>query len=150
MDKQYEPAVIVDRYINDGDSLEEIARDYDVNRTTIKRRLEKHGIQLRKRGPYVGRVSKAPATPKQKAQSMKYLYKITPEDYSRMYAEQNGACAICETAIPAKWEKGVHIDHCHETHIVRGLLCPNCNMALGMLNDDPDRMRKCIAYLLES
>ena len=148
--KQYEPAVIVDRYINDGDSLEEIARDYDVNRTTIKRRLEKHGIQLRGVGRYAGRVSKAHSTPKQKAQSMKYLYKITPADYARIYAEQNGTCAICDTAIPSKWENGVHIDHCHESNIVRGLLCPNCNVGLGMLNDDPVRLRKCIAYLLES
>lgn len=38
------------------------------------------------------------------------------------------------------------IDHCHETHKVRGLLCMDCNIALGLMKDDPDRLRALAAY----
>lgn len=138
---------IVSRYVDDGDSLEEIARDYGVHRTTIKRRLEKEGVTLRGTGRYSKRVSKAPMTPKQKAESMWSMYRITPEDYARLHAAQYGGCAICGTSIPAEWKNGVHIDHCHASKKVRGLLCPNCNIGLGMFNDDVALLSKSIEYL---
>ncbi|MGW5421011.1 endonuclease domain-containing protein [Streptomyces sp. NPDC003943] len=40
-----------------------------------------------------------------------------------------------------------HVDHCHETGRVRGVLCFNCNSAIGKLGDDPDVLRRAIAYL---
>ncbi|MEV5507248.1 endonuclease domain-containing protein [Streptomyces orinoci] len=48
-----------------------------------------------------------------------------------MIAEQVGVCRIRLVAPAA------HVDHCHETGKVRGVLCFNCNSALGKLNDDP-------------
>lgn len=39
------------------------------------------------------------------------------------------------------------VDHCHDTCRVRGLLCSNCNTALGLLAEDPDRMFDLIAYM---
>lgn len=41
----------------------------------------------------------------------------------------------------------VHVDHRHETGRVRGVLCFNCNSAIGTLGDDPDTFRRAIAYL---
>jgi len=41
----------------------------------------------------------------------------------------------------------VHVDHCHETGRVRGVLCFNCNSAIGKLGDDPDAVRRAAAYL---
>ncbi|MFI8827108.1 endonuclease VII domain-containing protein [Streptomyces sp. NPDC053431] len=58
-----------------------------------------------------------------------------------MIASQRGLCAICPAA-PA-----VHVDHCHGTGRVRGVLCFNCNSAIGKLGDDPDRIRRAVAYL---
>ncbi|MGW4159353.1 endonuclease domain-containing protein [Streptomyces sp. NPDC004788] len=40
-----------------------------------------------------------------------------------------------------------HVDHCHETGRVRGVVCFNCNSAIGKLGDDPDVLRRAIAYL---
>lgn len=40
-----------------------------------------------------------------------------------------------------------HVDHCHETGRVRGVLCFNCNSAIGKLGDDPDTLRRATAYL---
>lgn len=58
-----------------------------------------------------------------------------------MLAEQKGLCAICREA-PAK-----HVDHDHATGRVRGLLCFNCNGALGQFRDRTDLMLRAVAYL---
>jgi len=58
-----------------------------------------------------------------------------------MFAEQDGLCAICREA------KAEHVDHDHNTGRVRGLLCFNCNGALGQFRDRDDLMLRAIAYL---
>lgn len=70
---------------------------------------------------------------------------ITPADYVRMLAEQKGLCAICRCPPPAK--KRFHVDHCHRTKRVRGLLCAHCNPGLGWFVDDPARLRAAADYL---
>src|SRR5216684_1746352 len=74
------------------------------------------------------------------------MYGLTAQDLERMLIEQDGACAIC-TQTPAR---RLCIDHCHATQRVRGLLCDNCNIALGLLDDDPDRLRAALAYVLRA
>ncbi|MFF2524318.1 endonuclease VII domain-containing protein [Streptomyces liangshanensis] len=68
-------------------------------------------------------------------------YGITEAQRDEMISSQMGICTIC-LAAPA-----VHVDHCHETGRVRGVLCFNCNSAIGKLGDDPDTLRRAIAYL---
>ncbi len=73
---------------------------------------------------------------------------VAPGTYAEMYAEQNGKCAICQCEDPAKeGKRGFHIDHCHTTHIVRGLLCHNCNVGIGNLRHSENIMLAAIAYL---
>lgn len=57
-------------------------------------------------------------------------YGITLADYERMLAEQGGRCKICATTEP-KGMGAWHVDHCHVTLAVRGLLCNSCNTKLG-------------------
>lgn len=38
-------------------------------------------------------------------------------------------------------------DHCHTSNKFRGWLCNPCNIALGMLEDDPERLEKLLVYL---
>ncbi len=67
-----------------------------------------------------------------------------------MMDDQNGVCAICdhpETAVIKGKVMNLAVDHCHTTKRVRGLLCVNCNRALGYFNDDIDRLKAAIAYL---
>jgi hypothetical protein len=58
-----------------------------------------------------------------------------------MLAEQDGLCAICREA-PAD-----QVDHDHVTNRVRGLLCFNCNGALGQFRDRTELMVRAVAYL---
>lgn len=43
----------------------------------------------------------------------------------------------------------LHVDHCHEREVYRGVLCSDCNTALGLVGDSADRMRCLIKYLEE-
>jgi hypothetical protein len=63
----------------------------------------------------------------------KKLYGITIEDYNRMFAEQDGKCAICKSdeSIKGEIRQFFTVDHCHKTGVVRGLLCIACNSLLG-------------------
>lgn len=66
---------------------------------------------------------------------------FTREDYQRLLDQQGGACAICER------ECELVVDHCHQTGVVRGLLCGACNSGLGMLGDDLPSLEAALAYL---
>jgi hypothetical protein len=69
-------------------------------------------------------------------------------DYDVLVARQKGLCAICGTDKPCG--RGVwHIDHNHETGIVRGALCLTCNAGLGGLKDSVDVLKSAIKYLEE-
>ncbi len=74
------------------------------------------------------------------------LYGITLDDYNKMFAEQEGKCSICGTHQCATG-RALAVDHDHETGKVRGLLCSNCNTALGKFNDDVELLKKAIDYL---
>ena len=67
-----------------------------------------------------------------------------------MLAAQGGTCALCD-ATPesqrAKYQTYFHVDHCHDTGRVRGLLCGEHNMLLGRFNDDPDLLRRAADYI---
>lgn len=70
------------------------------------------------------------------------------EDYDIMFEEQKGVCAICHKKESRK--EFLSIDHCHETGRVRGLLCTDCNQALGLLKDDTQVMLRAVQYLEDS
>jgi len=74
----------------------------------------------------------------------RHKYRITIEQYDTLLAAQNGVCAICSRP-PGK--RHLAVDHCHTTKAVRGLLCVNCNTAVGKLNDDPVLLQRAIDYL---
>lgn len=74
-------------------------------------------------------------------------YGITPADYDAMLESQAGRCAICQTDDPASRSGSWHVDHCHDTGVVRGLLCTRCNIGLGQFRDDAARLRAAIDYL---
>lgn len=76
-------------------------------------------------------------------------YGVNLEAYAKILSAQGGVCAICGK-VEADENHGVlHVDHCHATGAVRGLLCRNCNHVLGLMGDDADKVRKAAQYLDE-
>ncbi len=81
-----------------------------------------------------------------KSAQMKYRFGVTLEKYEAVLKAQGGVCAIC-AGPPSGAGERYHIDHDHATNEFRGLLCHLCNVALGMMRDRPDFLRKAAAYL---
>lgn len=88
----------------------------------------------------------ARAVNKEKAARQKnYLkkYGMTAADLERMLVLPNGLCVVCQKP----FKKTPHVDHCHETGKVRGLLCYKCNTLLGNAGDDPAVLKRAAEYL---
>ena len=79
---------------------------------------------------------------------VKHQYGISIEQVNDMRDEQGGCCAICSTPL-TNWghRSGPHIDHCHTTGKVRGLLCASCNLGLGKFRDSTDILERAVSYL---
>lgn len=83
------------------------------------------------------------------------IYKLTPKvkqkrrNWEREKMDQLAsrprpdACEVCHTV----GSRGVVFDHCHQTNTFRGWLCDNCNRALGLLNDDLERLLGLALYV---
>lgn len=70
-------------------------------------------------------------------------YNLTPQDFNRMLQEQNHSCLICQKQLDDP-----HVDHCHDTNRVRGLLCDPCNRGLGFFKHNPELLKRAAGYLL--
>lgn len=51
---------------------------------------------------------------------------------------------------PNLGKKALALDHCHTTGKFRGWLCASCNLAVGLMDDSPEKLRQAIAYLEEN
>lgn len=78
--------------------------------------------------------------------NLRLRFGITLDEYLVMEAAQDGKCAVCHLA--CKSSRSLAVDHDHVTGQVRGLLCMNCNRAIGWLQDNPDLLMDAAAYLL--
>lgn len=67
----------------------------------------------------------------------------TNAEYHAAWQTQGGRCAICGDT----QSKPLAADHDHLTRQPRGLLCDRCNMALGLLRDEPMIARAAAEYL---
>jgi hypothetical protein len=83
---------------------------------------------------------------KRKAQRLR-AFGLSLDQYSEMLQKQSRRCAICGHSDMSNPNFFPLIDHCHETGVVRGLLCLNCNHALGKFKDDPIRLRTAAIYV---
>lgn len=85
--------------------------------------------------------------------SIRKLYGIDAAQYAALLEEQGGGCAICGGTNESG--RAMAVDHDHACcpgdracgRCVRGLLCSNCNMAIGLFRDDPERVQSAVDYL---
>jgi len=72
-------------------------------------------------------------------------YGLSYDDYINLFNQQGNLCAICGTNTSGK--RDWHVDHCHTTNIVRGILCHHCNVLLGHAKDNIEILASAINYL---
>ena len=81
---------------------------------------------------------------------LKGRYGISLQDFENIKYLQNYGCAICGE-IPdknkPKQSNKLHVDHCHQTGKVRGLLCHLCNRGIGLFRENKELLKKAIDYL---
>lgn len=77
---------------------------------------------------------------------VRYTYGIEQAEVDALIEAQGGKCAICQGDRNGAGKR-LHIDHCHDTRKIRGMLCSKCNTAVGLLDDDPARAEAVAAYL---
>lgn len=81
---------------------------------------------------------------------LKRNYGMDLADYENLLEKQDHKCAICGTKgfkMQTSHKNLLVVDHNHETGEVRGLLCHNCNRALGLFQDNTDTISNAITYL---
>lgn len=77
---------------------------------------------------------------------LKHRYGLAIETFLLLYEKQEFKCAICKVELI--WSKqGLHVDHCHATNTLRGLLCGRCNMGLGYFKDNADVLLEAANYI---
>jgi hypothetical protein len=80
---------------------------------------------------------------KMKKKRIQYTYGLSWDEYQAILARQGGVCAMCKT----KSKRPLCVDHCHETGMVRGILCNPCNLTIGLCRDSTKITRAATAYL---
>ena len=99
------------------------------------------------------RATRKPRNPiEQKRAHLKRTFNLTRDEYDAMRQAQNGVCASCDrpetrTDLRNGDALDLAVDHDHVTGQVRALLCNSCNIALGLLQDDPERIEQLLRYI---
>jgi len=99
-------------------------------------------LALRRRQTY-----KKPTPEKIRENNLRALYGLSLQDEIKLLIQQGYRCAICKTHFDELKTHMRHIDHCHKTGIVRGILCGHCNCLLGHAKDNPQTLNAAITYL---
>jgi hypothetical protein len=68
-------------------------------------------------------------------------YGISKAEFNELLRSQGFLCAICSQPDPT------HVDHCHRTGLIRGILCKKCNSLLGMADDQQAVIQSALDYL---
>jgi endogenous inhibitor of DNA gyrase (YacG/DUF329 family) len=69
-------------------------------------------------------------------------YGLTLERYNEVMGSTDGRCSICD-----QQSERMTLDHCHDTGVIRGPLCTQCNTGLGMFRDNIKSLLRAVEYL---
>lgn len=109
-------------------------------------------VRKRDRARWPTRKRKKRTKDEHKDYFLKWKYGIGLDAYNALLAKQDGVCKICGNPETRKNKHTgtcrLHVDHCHETGNIRGLLCQKCNFGLGVFKDDIGLLQEAIKYLL--
>lgn len=82
-------------------------------------------------------------------QKLKKRYGLSPDEYNNILENQLYECAICGVN-QHELKVRFHVDHCHDTGYIRGLLCNNCNQGIGKFKDSLDVIKKAYEYVMRN
>lgn len=82
----------------------------------------------------------------QERSDLKRHYQLSEAEYQKRLRSQGGLCAIHKGPQRGRGKR-LHVDHDHKTNQIRGLLCGNCNSALGFIKDNPEVAEAIARYL---
>ena len=82
-----------------------------------------------------------------RTRNLKNLYKMSDADYNKMLIDQDNKCKICMSSDTGKRHKHFHVDHCHISGKIRGLLCHKCNTGIGLLQTNVKVLQNAIKYI---
>lgn len=122
---------------------EKIRADQAVYYVANAEKLKAKSAAYRSANPGKIQASNAANAEKYSASSRMKKYGVSPDCFQLMLAVQQNACDICKEI----FSKEPHVDHCHETGEVRGLLCSPCNKGLGFFRDSPEILESAREYL---
>jgi hypothetical protein len=106
-------------------------RDRDRRREQQRKSAARESAKMRRAEYYRSRAVEPEFKAKQRAYSRKHHYGMTNQSFLAMLEAQQFRCAVCGADIAD--DRRTHVDHCHKTGLVRGLLCPGCNTGIGVL-----------------
>ena len=129
--------------------MDKVSKKIKYNREYAKKRRKSVGYKeyqkkFRSNQNFIEHRKKYRSSPDQQDARLKYRYGISLYEYNSLIKKQSGVCAICERE---NGNRKLFVDHCHRTGIIRGLLCHNCNCALGLLGENMDFLKKAFNYL---
>ena len=78
----------------------------------------------------------------------RYRYGLLGSDLKKLENLPCGICGVLEE--DAQQQRSFHVDHDHQTGLVRGILCQHCNIGLGHFKDNPELLQNAILYLQQS
>ena len=119
------------------------------NKERISDRQKQYHLQNREKLKEKRKQYRLENRDKIKHNQLKRKYNITLDDYEKTLQDQNGSCAICFVKVEEQKNNVLVVDHNHLTGEVRGLLCSNCNSAIGLLKERQEVIQNALKYLYE-
>jgi hypothetical protein len=110
-------------------------KEREQNRKSWANNREKYAAKKRAR-----HAARSPLA--RRADWIRWTYRVSEDEAIRLAAITT--CGVCGRGPGAR---ALHVDHCHTTGVVRGVLCHRCNLALGLLREDASVLRKLAEYL---
>lgn len=120
----------------------EYHKKHNQNPENVKKRKERSAAWYQE--------NKAVYLQKSRESRLKCQYGVDAARFDAMMRKQDGKCAICRSG-PNSWHGRLVVDHCHQTGVVRGLLCDKCNVGISRLGDGTvETLLAAIRYIEQS
>jgi hypothetical protein len=111
-----------------------------------KKNLEKVSVKFKEYYlKNIDKIKEYNRSEKRKNVEFKNRYGITLDQRNKLFENQGGKCLTCLTTKAKKF----CVDHCHKSGKIRGILCDNCNKAIGLIKDKKETAYRIFNYLMK-